>query len=110
MPHKVEKLLLDIELACDETAGFCAGKNWVDFSRDRLLQLAVERQFEIIGEEMHRLEKIDPENLGAKTPDYRKIIGLRNIIAHGYDVVDAAALWDFVQTKMPPLNRKVQDY
>jgi hypothetical protein len=45
MPHKVEKLLLDIELACDETAGFCAGKNWVDFSRDRLLQLAVERQF-----------------------------------------------------------------
>ena len=53
MPHKVEKLLLDIELACDETAGFCAGKNWVDFSRDRLLQLAVERQFEIIGEAMH---------------------------------------------------------
>lgn len=71
MPHKVEKLLLDIELACDETAGFCAGKNWVDFSRDRLLQLAVERQFEIIGEAMHRLEKIDPENLGAKIPDYR---------------------------------------
>ena len=54
MPQKVEKLLLDIELACDETAGFCAGKNWVDFSRDRLLQLAVERQFEIIGEAMHR--------------------------------------------------------
>jgi uncharacterized protein with HEPN domain len=58
MPHKVEKLLLDIELACAETAGFCAGKNWVDFSRDRLLQLAVERQFEIIGEAMHRLEKL----------------------------------------------------
>ena len=110
MPHKVEKLLLDIVLACDETTEFCRDKTLENFSQDRLLQSAVERQFEIMGEALYRLERIDLENLHVKIPDYRKVIGLSNILAHGYDIVDNAALWDFVVTKVPDLKKKAEAY
>ena len=110
MPHKVDKLLLDIVLSCEETMGFCHNKNFIDFKSNRLLQLAIERQFEIMGEALYRLEKIDESKLAQRIPDYRKIIGLRNIIAHGYDIVDASALWDFVINKVPSLKEMAERY
>jgi uncharacterized protein with HEPN domain len=110
MPHSIEKLLLDIILACDETEGFCQGKTFDEFTRDRLLQLALERQFEIIGEALYRLERVDETNLVLRIPEYRKIIGLRNIIAHGYDVVDDGALWDLAINKIPELKAMATAY
>lgn len=110
MPHKVDKLLLDIILACDETLGFCRDKTFDEFKNDRLLQLAIERQFEIIGEALYRMEKVDESNLVIRIPEYRKIIGLRNIIAHGYDVVDDDALWDLVINKVPNLKEMAERY
>lgn len=110
MQPRVEKLLMDIRLSCDETSGFCQGKTYAMFTQDRMLQLVVERQFEIIGEALYRLEKVDEETLSVRIPEYRKIIGLRNIIAHGYDVVDDKALWDFVQNRLPELKRQVEHY
>ena len=101
---------MDLTLACEETQGFCAGKNLVTFQADRLLQLAVERQFEIIGEALARLERVDPDNLQIKIPEYKKIIGFRNLIAHGYDIIDDASLWDFVSNRLPELLEKVQKY
>lgn len=110
MPHSVRKLLLDLTLACEETKAFCAGKDLAAFRADRVLQLAVERQFEIIGEAIARLERADPEKLPAKIPEYRQIIGFRNVIAHGYDSIDDASLWDFVTHRLPELLEKVQNY
>lgn len=110
MPHSEEKLLLDIVLACDETISFCRSKSFDDFKSDRVLQLAVERQFEIIGEALCRLERIDETNLEKRIPEYRKIIGLRNIIAHGYDTIDDEALWDLVVNKVPKLREMAERY
>ena len=73
MPHRVRKLLLDLSLACAETIPFCAGKDLANFQSDRVPQLAVERQFEIIGEALLRLERIDADNLAQRIPEYRKI-------------------------------------
>ncbi len=36
-------------------------------------------------------------------PNLNRIIGLRNIIAHGCDVVDHLILWDVIQNHLPPL-------
>ena len=110
MPHRVRKLLLDLSLACAETIQFCAGKDLANFQSDRVLQLAVERQFEFIGEALLLLERIDADNLAQKIPEYRKIIGFRNLIAHGYDIIDDAALWDFVVNRVPRLLEQVQHY
>ncbi len=110
MPHSTRKLLLDITLSCEEISGFIEGKDYESFKSNRLLQLALEREFEIIGEALFRLEKIDLENLAKKIPEYRRIIGFRNIIAHGYDIIDDAALWDFAENRVPELLEKAKSY
>ena len=110
MPHSTRKLLLDITLSCEEILDFIKGKNFENFTSSRLLQLALEREFEIIGEALARLERIDSENLTKKIPGYRRIIGFRNIIAHGYDVIDDAALWDFANNRVPELLEKAKKY
>ena len=75
-----------------------------------MLQLAIEREFEIIGEALHRLSRIEEPTLSEKIPEYHKIIDFRNIIAHGYDIIDEAAIWDFAVNLVPELLDKIEDY
>ncbi|MDZ7755034.1 DUF86 domain-containing protein [Rhodohalobacter sp.] len=110
MPHKTKKLLLDISLSCQEIMVFIDGKSFGDFQEDRMLQLAIEREFEIIGEALYRLSRIEEAALSEKIPEYRKIIDFRNIIAHGYDIIDEAAMWDFAVNRVPELLDKVENY
>lgn len=110
MPHSARKLLLDVSISCREILDFTKGKSLEDLKEDRLLQLALEREFEIIGEALFRLENIEQEKLEKNIPDYRKIIGFRNVLAHGYDIIDDEAMWDFVENHVPKLLEKVQNY
>lgn len=48
MPQNPQKLLLNISSSCEEINLFTEGKSFEDFKADRLLQLALERQFEIL--------------------------------------------------------------
>ena len=110
MPHRTRKLLLDINLSCQEILEFIDDKSFEDFQNDRMLQLAIEREFEIIGEALYRLSFIEEDKLADRIPEYRKIIDFRNIIAHGYDIIDDAALWDFAVNRVPELIDKVENY
>lgn len=110
MPHNIEKLLSDLSLACSEIVSFTAGKALDDYLADRLLQLGLEREFEIIGEALNRLERIDGDRLEQHIPEYRRIIGFRNIIAHGYDVVDDVTLWDLATNRVPELLKQGNQY
>lgn len=110
MPRKTRKLLLDISLSCKEILEFIDGINFENFQENRMLQLALEREFEIIGEALHRLSRIEEDKLADKIPDYRKIIDFRNIIAHGYDIIDEAVMWDFAVNRIPELLEKAEDY
>lgn len=110
MPHSVDKLLIDIRIACEEIQSFVQGQDFEMFLSSRLLQLGLEREFEIIGEALVRLERIDAEGLECKIPEYRKIIGFRNLVAHGYDIIDDAALWDLTQNHVPELLLKIERY
>lgn len=110
MPHSVRKLLIDLSLSCEEIIDFTSTGNFKEFQGNRVLQLAVEREFEIIGEVLSRLEKIDREGLMDKIPEYRKIIDFRNIIAHGYDMINESILWDFAINRVPELLSKVREY
>lgn len=56
------------------------------------------------------MERVDPESAAKRIPEYRKIIGFRNILAHGYDIVDEASLWDFAKNRVPELLKQVHVY
>ncbi len=43
-----------------------------------------------------------PEAL-ARITDARQIIAFRNILAHGYDVVEDVIVWSFVEKRLPAL-------
>ena len=79
-----------------------------ELRRRRAAQSAVERQLEIIGEALNRLRKADPE-VAQRIPDISRIIGLRNILANGYAVVDDAVVWSAVSERMPALLTVVED-
>ena len=53
----------------------------------------------IIGEAAARL----PAEWKLQRPEvpWRKIVGLRNLLAHGYWVIDAEELWDVARNKVP---------
>src|SRR5687768_17219476 len=62
----------------------------------------MERQFEIIGEALNRLLRVDPDT-AARISEHRRIIGFRNVLIHGYDAVDNAITWRIIQEKLPVL-------
>jgi len=72
-----------------------------------MLRSAVERQFEIIGEALTQLAKLD-EALAAHISEYRRIIAFRNILIHGYAEVDDRLVWDIIKTKLPTLRQQVE--
>jgi len=70
-----------------------------------MLRAAVERQFEIIGEALRRLER-DAPSVFLSITDGRKIIDFRNLIAHGYDVLDNHNVWQIAKNNLPTLHHE----
>jgi uncharacterized protein with HEPN domain len=85
-----KSLLWDAREAAEVIAAVTAGKSFADFDGDIVLRSAVERQFEIIGEALAQLARIDAA-MAQKVPDLRQIIAFRNVLIHGYATVDPAA-------------------
>ena len=67
---------------------------------------AVEREFEIIGEALNRIDRLDPPT-AARISELRRIVDFRNRIIHGYDTVDDAVVWGIVEKRLPLLIKDV---
>ena len=106
MQLEARKYLRDIQVAAGRIARFAQGKSFQQYLADEMLRSAVERQFGIIGEALSRLSR-DHAEVAAEVPDRAQIIAFRNILIHGYDLVDHALVWSTVQTQLPALLREV---
>ena len=107
MRPESRKYLFDIQTACRRLRRFTAEKRFEDYREDELLRSAVERQFEIIGEAISQLTRIDSD-VAEQISERSKIVAFRNILIHGYAVVDDTIVWDIVQTKLPTLAREIE--
>jgi uncharacterized protein with HEPN domain len=74
------------------------------FLADRMIQDAVVRNFEIIGEAAGRLSARIRNRPGAP---WRKIIAFRNRLIHGYWSVDFPLVWTVIESDLPPLKAEV---
>jgi uncharacterized protein with HEPN domain len=92
----------DIMEAIAQIREYTTSTDYEAFTRDRKTQDAVVRNLEIIGEAAGRL----PESLKSSATDieWRKIIALRNILAHEYFGISLPVVWDVVQKKLGPLR------
>jgi uncharacterized protein with HEPN domain len=107
MDLEAQKLLYDVEQAIELIVRFVQGKQFEDYAKSALLRSAVERQFEIMGEALNRLYKLDAE-LVTQIRDYRRIIAFRNVLAHGYDVISDEVVWDIVQSRLAGLRQDIE--
>ncbi|GIV80731.1 MAG: DUF86 domain-containing protein [Anaerolineae bacterium] len=107
MRLEAKKYLYDIQQAGELVAEFTAGRQFEDYQADPMLRSAVERQFEIMGEALAQLSRLD-ETVAARISEYRRIIAFRNILIHGYAQVDDRIVWDILETKLPTLRREVR--
>lgn len=107
MPHSPRVLLEDVRLAAQDIQDFAAGRSLAEYRTNRLLRAAVEREFILIGEALSRLEQLDAA-LAARITDYRKIIGFRNVLVHGYETIDDAIVWTTLQQHLPVLKQETE--
>lgn len=79
---------------------FIEDRTWSDDVDDPMLRSAVERQFEVIGEALNRLSRIDPE-VAERIDDRARIVAFRNVLIHGYATIDDAIGWEVATQRLP---------
>ena len=84
-----------------EVAAMVGGRTRRDLDTDRMFQLALTRLIEIIGEAANRVTTAGYERYPGIP--WLKVIGARNRIIHGYDVVDYNVVWDIATVEIPAL-------
>lgn len=86
--------------AC-EAVSLIEGKTRTDLDRERLLNLALVRLLEIVGEAANRVSS-EGQMRWSGIP-WPQIVGMRNRLIHGYDFVDFDILWQTVVEDVPNL-------
>ena len=73
---------------------------------DRMLNLALVRLMEVVGEAATRI----PEEFRSRHPQvpWRDVADLRNRLLHGYDTVNFDILWTIIQDDLPPLIAQLE--
>jgi uncharacterized protein with HEPN domain len=108
MPRDARTYLWDALHAADLIVRFVDGRSFTEYQADDLVRSAVERQFEIIGEALDQSSRIDPD-LAARIVDLPRLVAFRNILIHGYAIVDDALVWDAAVNKLPGLRAVLND-
>jgi len=106
MQHDTRAYLWDVRQAADTILEFIAGIDLKTYTETQVIHAAVERKFQIIGEALNQLSKAAPD-LAASIPDLPRIVAFRNVLIHGYAVVEHPRVWRIIQESLPPLRAKV---
>jgi len=106
MQPKILKVILDIQSVIQEIESIkTKTKNDFNaFKSDIILQRAIERDLEIIGEAIRKIIEIDSS---ITISSAKNIIGLRNIISHAYDSVEPEMIWGIIQNNIPILASEI---
>lgn len=100
-------LLTHILESASAVEDYVQDRTLADFSNDRMLRRAVEREFTIIGEAMARLRRDFPE-LASRISEDHRIVAFRNQLIHGYDIINDAITWGIAMHKLPVLRSEIQ--
>lgn len=106
MPRDVGLYLEDMLEAARRLAGYVTAMDRAAFEADSRTIDAVIRNLEILGEAAKRV----PEDVRQRAAaiDWRKIAGMRDVLAHTYFEVDLDIIWDAATNKVPALVEPLQ--
>jgi uncharacterized protein with HEPN domain len=91
----------DMDQCARRAVDYCTGLNRDQLAHNQLVQDAVLRNIELIGEAAARI----PPEVTLAHPEiaWREIVAMRNQLIHGYLGVDLDVVWDVVQVELPLL-------
>ena len=77
-----------------------------ELEKSRMIQSAIIREIEIIGEAVKNI----PQNVKEKHKEieWKKISGMRDVIVHGYFGVDLDAVWNVIKRDLPILKKQIE--
>lgn len=107
MPRDLRAYTEEILNSLAEIESFISGMGLDEYVQDVKTKAAVERKLLNIGEALNQANQIN-KDIENKITDFRKIIGFRNILVHGYFGVDDALVWDVVSTKLKRLKTDIE--
>lgn len=101
MPKSDLTTINDILFSAKLILEFSGKLSFPEFEKDIKTQFAIIRCFEIMGEAANRISKEFQEKY-ASIP-IKNLTGMRNVLIHGYDVVDVSVLWKTIKQDVEPL-------
>lgn len=107
MQRDPRAFLWDVREAAQAIQSFTAGLDVKGYVGNELVQAAVERKFEVIGEALNQLAKLDAA-MATRIPDVPQIVAFRNQLIHGYATVNPDTVWNIAQNALPGLLAAVQ--
>ena len=107
MSRSLKLYLEDILKSGNKVLDFTANMTIEELVRDERTFDAVAHLLQIIGEATKNI----PEEIRSQYPqvEWRKIAGLRDIIAHAYFSIDEEIIWDIIQNKLSILLEQIQN-
>ena len=98
--------LEDILESCQRIVSYTAGMSYDSFVKNNMVYDAVLRNIEIIGEAVKQV----PKNIRDQYSevDWRRIAGMRDIVAHHYFSINDEIVWDIVENKIPELTEIIE--
>lgn len=97
--------LLDILIAARKALKFIEEIDRNEFQENDLIQSAVMRPLEIIGEAASKISE-ETRKANPQIP-WNDMIGMRNRLIHEYFRVDYDAVWDTIQKDLPQLIKLI---
>lgn len=107
MSRNVLMYLDDILVSISKIERYRSNLSQAAFFADERTVDAVIRNLEIIGEAVKNIP--DEVRQSYRQVEWRKIAGLRDILAHAYFAVDDDIIWDVLQTKLGDVKRCVME-
>ncbi|WP_337841621.1 DUF86 domain-containing protein [Rheinheimera sp.] len=102
--QRLADYLAHIRQAIERISRYCDDLSELDFLQNELVQDAVVRNFEVIGEASNNIEKHYPEFAKAHPElPLSSAYQMRNAVAHGYFKVDYELVWKTIEADLPVL-------
>ncbi len=109
MRRSIPVLLSDALEASAAIGDVVSSTSLEEYKAHRMLRSSMEREFLIIGEALGVIDD-ESEMARQRISHLGRIIGLRNRLAHAYDVIDADMLWSIATQDIPVLWTELRDW
>jgi uncharacterized protein with HEPN domain len=106
MPREYREYLVDILRAAEAIKTNVSSITFEEFAGDSNRVKSVVLDLVIIGEASNHI----PDDIQVKSPEvaWAKIVGLRNMIVHGYWLLNYHAIWETACKDVPDLHHKIE--